>query len=236
MFRRRFYQHRFHRSPSITKRLVRWGLTLLLGYYALCTVSLFYVKWFPPLTTGVQIQRRIESLVEWKPYTKRYTFVPLRQISSHLAHAVVTAEDARFFQHHGIDWVELGKVVEDARRSGAVTRGASTITQQLVKNLFFTTHQSIVRKGIEFTLAPLAELILSKNRILELYLNVVEWGPGIYGAEAATRFYYDSSAKDLSRSQAARLAACLPAPLERTPAAMSDYSENILARMRAMGW
>jgi monofunctional biosynthetic peptidoglycan transglycosylase len=194
------------------------------------------LKWFPPLTTGVQVQRRIESLVEWKPYTKQYTFVPLRQISSHLVHAAIAAEDARFFQHNGIDWVELGKVVEDARRSGVVARGASTITQQLVKNLFFTTHQSIVRKGVEFTLTPLAELLLSKDRILELYLNVVEWGPGVYGAEAAAQFYYDRSAKDLSRAQAARLAACLPAPLERTPAEMSDYSRDILERMHNMGW
>jgi monofunctional glycosyltransferase len=194
------------------------------------------LKWLPPLTTGVQIQRRIESFVAWKRYTKQYTFAPLRRISPHLAHAAVASEDARFFDHHGIDWVELGKVVDDARRRGAVGRGASTITQQLVKNLFFTTHRSLVRKGVEFTLAPLAELLLSKERILELYLNVVEWGPGVYGAEAAARFYYGVSTTDLSRAQAARLVACLPAPLERTPAEMSAQGHDILDRMDAMGW
>lgn len=236
MFRRRFYRHRFRRFSAVAKRLVRWFLTFLLGYYTICIGSLLYVKWFPPLTTGVQIQRRIESFVAWKSYTKHYTFVPLRRISPYLAHAAIASEDARFFSHNGIDWVELGKVFHEARRSGSISRGASTITQQLVKNLLLTAHRSIVRKGIEFTLAPLAEFILSKDRILELYLNVVEWGPGVYGAEAAARFYYGDSAKDLSRAQAARLAACLPAPLERTPAEMSDYSRDILARMREMGW
>lgn len=236
MFRRRSHQPRLRRSLPVTKRLVRWGLALLLGYYAICAVSLFYVKWFPPLTTGVQIQRRVESLLAWKPYTKQYAFVPLRRISPYLARAAVASEDARFFTHNGIDWVELGKVVNEARKSGVIARGASTITQQLVKNLFFTTHQSIMRKGIEFTLAPLAELILSKDRILELYLNVVEWGPGVYGAEAAAQFYYGSSARDLSRAQAARLVACLPAPLERIPQEMDTFSSDILARMREMGW
>lgn len=236
MFRRRSQQPRLRRSLPVTTRLLRLGLTLLLGYYALCTASLLYVKWFPPFTTGVQIQRRVESFVARKPYVKQYTFVPLRQISSHLAHAAVAAEDARFFQHHGIDWVELGKVVEDTRRNGSIARGASTITQQFVKNLFFTTHQSIVRKGIELTLAPLAEFILTKDRILELYLNVVEWGSGVYGAEAAARFYYAMSAKNLSRAQSARLAACLPAPLERSPQQMDAQSNDILERMHQMGW
>jgi len=235
------FWHRSHhdwpsRSLLVATYLVRWCLTLILGYYVVCVVALLYLKWLPPLTTGVQIQRRIESFVAWKPYIKRYTFVPLRRISLHLVHAAVASEDARFYEHHGIDWVELSKVVEDARRHGSVARGASTITQQLVKNLFLTTHRSLVRKGVEFTLAPLAELILSKERILELYLNVVEWGPGVYGAEAATRFYFHTLAQDLSRAQAARLVACLPAPLERTPAEMRDLGEDILERMRAMGW
>jgi monofunctional biosynthetic peptidoglycan transglycosylase len=228
--------HRLCRPLLGTKRLVRWCLTVILGYYVVCAASLCYLRWLPPLTTGVQIQRRVESLVAWKPYTKQYTFVPLRRISPHLAHAAVASEDARFFEHNGIDWVELGKVVNDARQRGAIARGASTITQQLVKNLFFTAHRSLVRKGVEFTLAPLAELLLSKDRILELYLNVVEWGPGVYGAEAATRFYYGVATTDLSRAQAARLVACLPAPLERSPEEMSDQGNDILERMRDMGW
>ena len=110
------------------------------------------------------------------------------------------------------------------------------MTQQLVKNLYLTTYRSILRKIPELTLAPLAELFLSKQRILELYLNVIEWGPGVYGAEAAARFYYDTSARRLDREQAARLVACLPSPLTREPEEMNRRSTRILARMRDMGW
>ena len=115
-------------------------------------------------------------------------------------------------------------------------RGGSTITQQLVKNLFFGTSRSYIRKGAEFTLVPVAELVLGKRRILELYLNVVEWGPGIYGAESACRYYDGTAARNVGREQSARLAAILPAPLKRRPERMNHYSEIILERMRQMGW
>jgi monofunctional biosynthetic peptidoglycan transglycosylase len=115
-------------------------------------------------------------------------------------------------------------------------RGGSTITQQLVKNLFFGTGRSYLRKGAEFALVPVAELVLGKQRILELYLNVVEWGPGVYGVEAASHAYYGTSARKIGRDQAARLAAVLPLPLKRRPDRMDHYSEIILERMREMGW
>jgi monofunctional glycosyltransferase len=119
---------------------------------------------------------------------------------------------------------------------GGRSRGASTITQQLVKNLLFGTGRSVLRKGAEFTLVPVAELVLGKQRILELYLNVVEWGPGIYGAEAASRAYYGTSARSIGREQGARLAAILPAPLRRRPERTNHYSGLILERVRQMGW
>ena len=119
---------------------------------------------------------------------------------------------------------------------GGRIRGGSTITQQLVKNLFFGTGRSILRKGAEFTLVPVAELVLGKRRILELYLNVVEWGPGIYGAEAACRTYYGMPARNVGRDEAARLAAILPAPLKRRPERMNHYSDLIQERMGQMGW
>ena len=115
-------------------------------------------------------------------------------------------------------------------------RGGSTLTQQLVKNLFFGTGRSILRKGAEFALVRVAELVLGKKRILELYMNEVEWGPGVYGAESACRYYYRISARDIDREQAARLAAILPLPLKRRPERMNHYSELILERMRQMGW
>ena len=119
---------------------------------------------------------------------------------------------------------------------GDRTRGASTITQQLVKNLFFGTDRSLLRKGVEATLVPVAEFALGKRRILEIYLNVIEWGPGIYGAESACRYYDQTAARNIGREQAARLAAILPAPLKRRPERMNSYSAIILKRMSQMGW
>lgn len=181
------------------------------------------------------MQRRLQSLFKHGKYVKRYTFVPLNRISRDFQHAVIAAEDGRFYQHHGIDFLEMKKVVEDDWTRGRM-RGGSTISQQLVKNLFLTTSGSLVRKTLEYALVPPVELILSKRRILELYLNVIEWGPGIYGAEAAARRYYGIPASRVTREQAARLAACLPSPLTRKPGRMDEYSAEILARMERMGW
>ena len=135
----------------------------------------------------------------------------------------------------GFDWHEIQIAAEDDLE-GDRTRGASTITQQLVKNLFFGTGRSILRKGAEASLVPVAELVLGKQRILELYLNVVEWAPGVYGAEAACRYHYEIPARNIGRQQAARLAAILPAPLKRRPERMNNYSAIILKRMSQMGW
>ncbi len=148
---------------------------------------------------------------------------------------MIAAEDARFYSHFGFDWTEIKDAVFDDLEEGRV-RGASTMTQQLVKNLFFTTHGSLLRKAAEASLVVPAELILGKRRILELYLNVVEWGPGVYGAEAAARYHYRTTSAQLNREQAARLAAILPSPRRRRPARMDSYSAEILKRMDQMGW
>src|SRR6202008_4727734 len=185
--------------------------------------------------TAVQAQRRVQAWIHQTPYRERYKFVPLNQISPDLQHAVIAAEDGRFYQHHGFDWHEIQIAAEDDLEGGR-TRGASTITQQLVKNLFFGTGRSVLRKAAEFTLAPVAEFVLGKRRILEIYLNVVEWGPGIYGAESACRYYDGTTARNIGREQAARLAAILPAPLKRRPERMNNYSWRILERMRETGW
>jgi monofunctional biosynthetic peptidoglycan transglycosylase len=165
------------------RRLAGLAVLAVAALYIGWGVSLVALRFVDPLTTGVQIQRRIEAMVRHASYRKRYTFLPLNRISPELQHAVIAAEDGRFYEHHGIDWKAVQKVVEDSRETGAVTRGASTITQQLVKNLFFTTHRNPLRKAFEYTLAPLADRILGKRRVLELYLNIVEWGPGVYGAK-----------------------------------------------------
>ena len=201
----------------------------------LAGLILVAARWIDPPTTAVHMQRHLQSWIHHMPYHERYEFVPLNQISLDFQHAVIAAEDARFYEHHGFDWHAIQIAAEDDMQGGRI-RGGSTLTQQLVKNLFFGTGRSIFRKGAEFTLVPVAELVLGKRRILELYLNVVEWGPGVYGAESACRYYYRTSARNIGREQSARLAAILPLPLKRRPDHMNHYSELILERMRQMGW
>jgi monofunctional biosynthetic peptidoglycan transglycosylase len=218
-------------------RKILAGIVLaIVGLYALCGVGIILLRWINPWTTAVQMERRVQAFRAHRPYKKHYEFVPLASISLNLQHAVVAAEDGRFRQHHGFDWVEMQKVLEDDMKRHRVGRGGSTITQQLVKNLFLTTQRSFVRKGVESSLVPLTEAFLKKDRILELYLNVIEWGPGIYGAEAASEHYYHLPASNLTREQAARLAAIIPAPLKRKPAQMNEYSAVILDRMEQTGW
>ena len=192
-------------------------------------------RWIDPPTTAVHMQRRLQALIHNTPYHERYKFVPLSQISPDFQHAVIAAEDTRFYQHHGFDWHAIELAAQEDMEGGR-TRGGSTLTQQLVKNLFFGTGRSFLRKGAEATLVPVAETVLGKQRILELYLNVVEWGPGVYGAESACRYYDKTAARNIGRQQSARLAAILPAPLKRHPERMNNYSEVILRRMHQMGW
>ncbi|HEX4007958.1 MAG TPA: monofunctional biosynthetic peptidoglycan transglycosylase [Acidobacteriaceae bacterium] len=208
------------------------GLALL---WLLAALSLVGLRWIDPPTTAVHVERRVQAWIHDRPYRERYEFVPLREISPDLQHAVIAAEDGRFYQHHGFDWHAMEIAAEGDMEGGRV-RGGSTLTQQLVKNLFFGTGRSLLRKGAEFTLVPVAELVLGKQRILELYLNEVEWGPGIYGAEAACRAWDGTSARTIGREPSARLAAILPAPRKRKPERMTRYSGLILERMRQMGW
>lgn len=212
------------------------GLIALVTYYGFCALCLLaFTVVFPP-TTGVQLQRRTEALSEGTPYEKHYAPVPFSDMSDHLPHALVAAEDTRFYNHRGVDWKAIREAAEDNLERGRAWRGGSTITQQLVKNLFMTTHSSYVRKALELPLTYLAELILSKERILELYLNVIEFDGGVYGVEAAARHYYGTSAANLSRAQSAALAAVVPNPRGRSPHSMGSYTRTILTRMRQMNW
>jgi monofunctional glycosyltransferase len=215
--------------------LVRWLLIAVALLWSLAVLVLVAARWIDPPTTAVHMERRLQSWIHHTAYYERYEFVPLSQISTDFQHAVIAAEDARFYQHYGFDWHAIEIAAEDDMEGGRI-RGGSTITQQLVKNLFFGTGRSILRKGAEFTLVPLAELVLGKQRILELYLNVVEWGPGVYGAEAACRYYYRTSARNIDRQRATQLAAILPLPLKRRPDHMIRYSGLIQERMRQVGW
>ena len=173
--RRRGRRSRSGPKGRLARRLIRSAAGLLFAFYAFCTLSLWILRSMNPLWTSVQLQHRIEAFVAGEDYAKRQTFVLLDRIPLELQHAVIAAEDGAFYRHQGIDWAEI-KLLADEIRGGGRVRGASTISQQLVKNLFLTTHRSIVRKAFEFTLVPIAELILGKPRILELYLNVIELG------------------------------------------------------------
>jgi monofunctional biosynthetic peptidoglycan transglycosylase len=220
---------------SLLRSFIRWLVIGLLLLWSLAVLLLVAARWIDPPTTAVHIQRRLQAWIHHTPYRARYKFIPLSQISPNLQHAVVAAEDANFYHHHGFDWHQMEIAAQDDLE-GERTRGASTITQQLVKNLFFGTGRSFLRKGAEATLVPVAELVLGKRRILEIYLNIVEWGPGIYGAEEACRYYHETAARNIDAEQAARLAAILPAPLKRRPDRMNSYSTIILNRMHQMGW
>jgi monofunctional biosynthetic peptidoglycan transglycosylase len=223
------------RKRSLLNRAARGIFAVIAGFYALIVLSLFALKWADPPTTALQAERRLQSWLHRTSYRKVSVSVPMAQISPALQHAVVAAEDARFFQHHGFDWKEVRIAVKDDLEQGK-SRGASTITQQLVKNLFLGTSRSFLRKGIEFTIVPLTEAILSKQRILELYLNEIEWGSGIYGAEAAARYYYRKPARQLTREEGVELASLLPAPLRRKPGHLTEYDRAISERMTQMGW
>ncbi len=217
------------------RSVVLWLAIGTASLWLLAALLLVAARWIDPPTTAVHVERHLQAWMHGKPYRERYEFVPLSQISPDFQHAVVAAEDARFYEHHGFDWHQI-ELAADEDIEGGRMRGGSTITQQLVKNLFFGTSRSFLRKGAEFTLVPVAEFVLGKKRLLELYLNVVEWGPGIYGAEASSRFYYGTAARNVGREQGARLAAILPAPLKRRPERMNKYTAIILERMRQMGW
>ncbi len=222
-------------TPDVMRSWVwtgaRW-LTVTVGsYYLLCTLLIISYRWVDPPITGVQLQRSVAAWWDGDDYETIYRPVPLASIDDDLELAVVAAEDTRFFQHTGIDWEAIGEAIDDNRERGFVYRGGSTITQQLAKNLFQTTHSSFLRKGMEVPLTYLLEIFLPKDRILELHLNVIEWGPGVFGVEAAVQHHYGRSANVLSRYRAAALAACIPNPLVRTPGRMNRYARTILGRM-----
>jgi monofunctional biosynthetic peptidoglycan transglycosylase len=155
----------------------------------------------------------LERMQEKKPDAElRYRWVDYPRISPHLKRAVIAAEDANFTEHDGIDWDAIDKAREANRRKGKVVRGGSTITMQLAKNLFLSGERSYVRKAQELVITMMIEAVMSKRRILELYLNLAEWGEGVFGCEAGARHHFGVSAAQVGPAQAARMAAMLPRP------------------------
>jgi len=182
------------------------------------------------------MERRLEELRRRNPKAALdQRWVDYRGISTHLKRAVIAAEDAKFIDHEGFDWEGIQRALERNQKRGKVVAGGSTISQQLAKNLFLSGERSVIRKGQEALITIMLEALMEKRRILEIYLNVAEWGEGIFGAEAAARHYYGTSAARLSAEQAARLAAMLPRPRyydrNRSTPYLERYTDRILARM-----
>ena len=222
-------------------------LARVLAVICLATISLFVaaqcwfalqVWWYADHAPGSTafMSYRMSELHEKKPDAViRYDWVPYAKISRNLKRALIAAEDSTFVEHEGFDWDGIQLAIEKNRAKGKTVAGGSTITQQLAKNLFLSPEKSYLRKGQEAIITLMLEHMLDKERILELYLNVIEWGNGIFGAEAAARRYYGISAAQLSAEQAARLAAMAPNPrfYERNLGApgLRKKTAIILARM-----
>lgn len=209
------------------------ALVVWLGYEFATFPSISKLKSENPATTSMIEYRLSEAAKEGREPRKFMVWQPIEQISPNLQRAVLAGEDARFFQHDGFDWEAINKAWDEAVKEGekeakaegdydpndwippmpSFKRGASTVTQQLAKNLYLSEDRNFLRKGREAVYTYFIERDLSKKRILEIYLNVIEWGDGIYGAEAASRVYFNKSASQLTPQEAAYLSAMIPSPL-----------------------
>lgn len=203
--------------PVMRKRLLKALLVAALIPPALIVIY----SVIPPIST-LMMARHAQLL-----WVDRQ-WVPLGEISPHLVKSVIISEDSRFCSNNGVEWAVLQSQVE-ALSEGETPRGASTITMQTAKNLFLWTDRSFIRKGLEIPLALMLDAILTKNRVLEIYLNVAEWGEGIYGAEAASHAWFGKPASELTRVEAARLATALPNPRARNPANPSAGHRRLAA-------
>ena len=211
------------------KRLLKWAVAIVLLPYIL--ILIYAVDFVRPISTLM-----LWDLVTLKGYDRRW--VEFEDISPLLVQSVMMSEDGQFCSHFGVDLRQLQGVVEDALE-GEATRGASTIPMQTAKNLFLWNGRSFVRKGLELPLALGADAVWSKKRLMEIYLNIAEWGPGIYGVEAAAQRHFRTSASKLSRKQAALLAVSLPNPITRVASkpsrGMNRLANLIQRRARASG-
>jgi monofunctional glycosyltransferase len=221
-------------------RLLKWIALAILACVVLSVVVVVALRWVDPPTSAFMLETRLNALSEGdRTYRTDYEWVSLEHISPHAAIAVVASEDQQFPFHAGFDLNSIRESVRASEKGKKKLRGASTISQQVAKNLFLWNGYSFVRKGLEAWLTVLMELTWPKERILEVYLNIAQFGKGIYGVEAAaTRFFHKPAAR-LTSSEAATLAAVLPNPIkmhaDRPSAYVTERREQILGQMRALG-
>lgn len=223
----------------------RWGRRLLLAALAACALYLAWLpdpsplKSAPPKTTAYIELRRSQAESAGKKFRLSWTWVPAERIAQSLKDAVLMSEDASFWRHKGVDWEAVREAVEVNLAKGRFAYGGSTITQQLARNLYLSPSKNPLRKAKEALIARRLEKTLGKRRILELYLNVAEWGPGVFGCEAAARRYFGKSAAELTYEESAALASVLPSPRKWHPVNRSRRVERrvqrLLARLKAVG-
>ncbi len=225
------------KKRSLARKIWRVLWITVVSLVLLQLVLLVAYKWVNPPLTPLMVQRFFQQLAD-DERTVRFErdYVDIDDISPNLITAVVYSEDGLFMYHHGFD-VKQMKIAMKENKSGKRFRGGSTISQQTAKNAFLPHSRTMVRKGVEAYYTMMIETFWSKKRIMEVYLNIIEFGDGIYGAEAAAQHYFGHSAKELTRTEAAQLAATLPAPLERNPAHKSPYFRRRTADIKGrFGW
>lgn len=228
-------------SHKIGSILILVVLYLVFEYFTLPSASgIARLRKENPGITALMEQRRAEAREQGKKFSIRQQWIPLSRISRDMIHAVIVAEDGTFYGHEGIDWYEMRESIKKDIERGRFARGGSTITQQTAKNLYFSTSKNPLRKLKELLVSMRLEDVLTKDRILEVYLNIIEWGNGIFGVDAAAMAYFGKRASDLSRDESARLAAVIASPLRHAPNTDSRYVRTrkniILTRMEARGW
>jgi len=220
-----------------------FGYALLLALTGLVMVQAWFAAhiWYwadhPPASTAF-MDARLERLREKQPQAAlQYRWVPYTRISASLKRAIIAAEDAKFLDHGGFDWDSIAKAYEKNQKKGKIVAGGSTISQQLAKNLFLSGKRTWWRKAQEAAITVMLETIMTKRRILEIYLNVIEWGDGVFGAEAAAYYHFGITAANLAPAQAAQLAAMVPSPRRYRAGAETPYlqrrMEIILSRMNS---
>jgi monofunctional biosynthetic peptidoglycan transglycosylase len=224
---------------TIAGRLLKWLLVALLLWLALTITPVLLLRWLRPLTSAFMLEAEAQAwAAQDRGYRTAFHWVSLEQISPHAAIAVIAAEDQQFPFHAGFDFDSIREAVRESERGGRL-RGASTISQQVAKNLFLWPEHSLVRKGLEAYFTVLIEALWPKERILEMYLNVAQFGNGVYGVQAAAERFWNKPARHLSSSDAALLAAVLPNPLRLRVDRPSQYvlarRDWILDQMRGLG-
>lgn len=227
------------RRNPIKSLIIIFAVILFVQIVVLPYGDVVQLKTKNPGETAFMREQVSRAKKENRSFHKMQTWISMKSIPQDAIDAVIVSEDGTFWSHEGFDWFEFKESVERNFEEGRAARGASTITQQLVKNLYLSSSKNPLRKLKEWILTWYMEQHLSKLRILELYFNVIEWGDGVYGIEAASRYYFDKSARELNREECSRLAAIIPSPRKHRADVDSKYvlyrSKLILDRMDARG-